>query len=374
MLAAVAAIGLAACTSQPPREPPPEVAPQPPDITAGEAIAEGREAEQQQEAVKARVQRQRQRPTSRSIAEIRSQNAAAPVPLDFRQRLDGAHDRIYTWGQSAVQATDHYFADKDKPLQAVPAAPFRVGTSLLAIDRADGVELDADATFDISLQLPNVEERLGIFITSDEIDGGTRGAGEDSQLRAGLRYRLLRHLDFDLGARLDIPPVAFASVKWTHEYRLGRWDFYPLAKLFAESHDGVGVAAGATFDRWSGRTLLRSSSHARWRPDNDRTEWSQTLIYARAGELIVPDRYGSYPRADDIGRGWGLRLLASGEDTHGASRYEAGIFYRRRTRARWLYWHAEPLVRWDKAYGWNADPGLRVGLDLLFWDLARRNP
>lgn len=85
----------------------------------------------------------------------------------------------------------------------------------------------------------------------------------------------------------------------------------------------------------------------------------------------MPDRYGSYPRADDIGRGWGIRLETSGLDTDRISRYEAGLFFRRPTRNRWLYWRAEPFVQWDRAYGWHADPGIRVGFDALFWDLAR---
>lgn len=369
-----ASLGPAGCASL--HQGPPDVAPQPPAITTAEAVAEGQAARESRETPPASTQsaqrrQQRYRPTDRSIEEIRSLNAQAAYPLDFMQRLDHAHDRIYVWGQQAVQATDHYFADKDKPLQPVPAAPFRLSSTLQTIGHTDGLHLDFTADFDIRLQLPNIEDRLGLFITSDELDGSTRAAGEDSQLRAGLRYRLLRYLDFDVGVRVDAPPVLFTSLKWTREYQLGRWDFYPVAKIFAETKQHFGYAYGTTFDRWSGRNLWRSSTYAKWRHDTDHMQWSQTFVYARAQELMVPDRYGSYPRADDIGRGWGVRLEASGEHGSEVSRYEAGVFYRRRTRARWLYWHAEPLVRWDRPYNWHADPGFRIGLDALFWDLAR---
>jgi hypothetical protein len=168
-----------------------------------------------------------------------------------------------------------------------------------------------------------------------------------------------------------VPPVAFAALKWTREFPLGRWDFYPFAKIFAETEQSVGYAAAATFDRWSARHLLRSSTYAKWRADRDRTEWSHTLVYARAHELIVPDRHGSYPRANDIGRGWGLRLLAGGDTAHSVDHYEAGIFHRRPFANRWLYWSVEPLVRWDREYAWSADPGIRIGLEMLFWDLVR---
>src|SRR5690606_11032273 len=126
------------------------------------------------------------------------------------------------------------------------------------------------------------EDRLRIFVTSVELDESPEVAGEDSNLRAGLRYQLLKYVSFDIGAKADLPPVAFMAVKWSREYHLGRWDFYPFAKLFAETDESVGYAAAATFDRWSGRRLLRSSTYAKWRNDRDETEWSQSLVFALA--------------------------------------------------------------------------------------------
>jgi hypothetical protein len=339
-------------------EEPPGVFEQPPDITAGEAAAAGLKAE-------------RDRPPALSVQEIRARSATVPPALDFPQRLDEAHDRIYSWAQGVVEATDHRFASRDEELKPTPAAPFRLGLVLESIDRSDGKEFGLDANLDIALSLPNIEERLRIFITSDDLDESPRGARDSTGLRAGLRYPLLRHLEFDVGVRLDIAPVAFTSVKWSRQVPLGRWDFYPFAKVFAETKESVGTAAGVTFDRWSGRQLFRSATYAKWRADRDRTQWSQSLVYARAQQLIVPDRYGSYLRASDIGRGWGLRLQATGEDTREVTGYEAGVFYARPATTRWLFWSVETLVRWDRKYAWSADPGIRLGINALFWELAR---
>jgi hypothetical protein len=165
--------------------------------------------------------------------------------------------------------------------------------------------------------------------------------------------------------------VAFASVKWSRQIALGDWDFYPLAKLFAETGEGVGVAAATTFDRWTGRRLLRSATFAKWRADRNQTEWTQSLIYARASELLVPDRYGSYVQANDIGHGWGVSLLASGVRTNSVAYYESGVFYTHLAWNHWLFWSVQPLVRWDRQYHWKTDPGIRVGFNALFWDLAR---
>jgi len=278
---------------------------------------------------------------------------------------------VYVWTQGAVEATDRRFASQNEELKPTPAAPFRLGLTFESIDRSDGAQLAFDVNLDIALGLPNVEDRLRVFITSDDPDESPRDARDGSALRAGLRYQLRRHLDFDLGVRLDVPPVAFTSVKWTREIPLGTWDFYPFAKLFAETREGVGTAAGATFDQWSGRRLLRSSTYAKWRADLGQTQWSQAFVYARARQLLVPERYGSYVKANDIGRGWGVRLLASGEDISAVTYYEAGVFYVRPTANNWLFWSVGPLLRWDRQYAWKADPGVRVGINALFWDLAR---
>lgn len=379
-------------------EAPPEVVEQPPEITAAEAMAAGEEAEQQVEAeaqlqgeaeavaagaasdeamlvastAPSAVRPRRSRPTDRSIDDIRSQHDGAPYALDFNQRLDAAHDELYTWMQGVVQATDHRFAAKDRELKPVPAAPFRISLTTETINRSDGLDFGLDANLDMSLSLPNIEDRLRIFVTSNELDESANDSRNNSRLRAGVRYSLLDSLDFDVGVQLDLPPVAFASVSWRREYALGGWDFYPLAKVFMETDESFGYVTAATFDRWSGRHLFRSSTYAKWRDDRDKTQWSQSFIYARAHELIVPERYGYYLKADDIGHGWGVRVLASGEDTSEVTYYETGVFYRRPVaRHKWLYWYVEPLVRWDRKYDWNTDPGIRVGIDMLFWDLAR---
>lgn len=385
------ALGISGCAATR-FEPPPEVVEQPPQITTAEAVEASGEARVQRDAgqvaaastaagttlvastAPASVRRAdvgRSRPTGRSIDEIREQYGNSPYPLDFNQRVDAAHDELYIWMQGLVQATDHRFAAKDRELKPVPAAPFRISLTTETINRSDGVDFGLDANLHMSLSLPNIEDRLRIFITSNELDEST-GSSRDSRLRAGLRYSALDSLDFDVGVQLDVPPVAFASVSWRREFKLGEWDFYPLAKVFIETDESFGYAAAATFDRWSGRHLYRSSSYAKWRDDRDKTQWTQSFVYARAHELIVPDRYGYYLKADDIGHGWGVRVLASGENTSEVTYYETGVFYRRPTaRHRWLYWYVEPIVRWDRKYQWNADPGIRIGIDMLFWDLAR---
>ena len=411
VLGVAATLSMAGCAATR-YEPPPELAPQPPDITTTEAIEKARDAELAAEleaagaveaareavaavkeetapleakpeviavptaAVSPAVQvTQRYRPTGQSVDVVRLQNAAAPQPLDFSQRLDHYHDRTYAWAQGLVEATDRRFAGETGDLKPVPAAPFRIGISVETFDRSDGIELNLRAELDIALSLPNIESRLRLFVTSDDLDESPQVGNEDTNLRAGLRYDLPREFNFDVGVRLDWPPVAFTSVKWQREFKPGNWDFYPFAKLFLETGEGLGFSSAATFDRWAGRHLFRSSTYGRWTDQQDIISWSQAFIYARVHQVLAPDRYGSYLKGSDLGRSWGVRVLAAREREddmpEGNQYYEFGLFYRRPTKNKWLLWTVEPMMRWDDRYGYSADAGIRLGLDALFWDLAR---
>lgn len=314
-------------------------------------------------------------PSARSTAEIRDEAAQRGYPLDFGQRVDRAHDWLYLRTQQWVEDTDRRFAPPDAELLPVPATPFRLGLVTETLDRPDGIKFDLDLNLDVTLKLPNIERRLRVFITSDDVAESPDAAGDRHDFRAGLRFNPWDEFDFDVGVRADLPPVAFASLRWSRFVPLARWDVYPFAKLFAETDEGPGVSAGITFDRRIGRaTILRSSSYAKWRDDRDATEWTQALLLARAEELLVPERYGRMVRSRDLARAWGLQLLATGVRDDRVDYYEASLFYKRPLRQRWLYGYVEPLVRWDQKYAWHADPGIRIGIDVLFWDLAGRRP
>ena len=311
-------------------------------------------------------------PSERSTAEIRAEAARRPYARDFGERLDGGHDWLYVRAQEFVEDTDHRFAPPDAELLAVPATPIRLGVVTETINRPDGVKFDLDLNLDVSLKLPNLERRLRIFITNDDVAEAPDRAGERRNLRAGLRFNPRSNLDFDIGVRGDLPPIAFASLRWSKFYPVGRWDIYPFAKLFAETDEGLGASSGLTFARRLGEAMIgRASGYAKWRKDTAEIEWTQVLLLAHADELLVPERYGHILRNQDFARGYGLQLLATGAQRHRVDYYEASVFYKRPLRQRWLYGYVEPLVRWDRQYDWHADPGIRFGIEALFWDLSR---
>jgi hypothetical protein len=313
-------------------------------------------------------------PTQRETRELRATGPGDAQERGFWPRLDRGHDWLYLYIQDLVERTDARFVRDDAKMLPVPAAPFRIALESDFVNRDGKLKADADLDVDIVLRLPNLEDRLRIFVTSDDVEESPQmsGGNDENKVRAGVRFNPLRYFDFDVGLRLQGLPVAFTSLRFSRVYEVAGLDVQPFAKIYLETHDGFGVAGAVTVDRWMERWLVRSSSYANWRNDLDATAWTQTLLLARADEIIRFGRYGSIVRGRDLARGVGLQLLASGDDTAHVDTYEASILFKQATRARWLYWNIGPLVRWERDLGWKAEPGIRVGFDALFWDLSDR--
>lgn len=306
--------------------------------------------------------------TAREVVETR--RSAAAEPGGAGERLDALHDSLFASVQRELDEFDRGFAKEgDTPIE-VPATAFRIGFGVEGIDRDGSVDTDFDTDFDATVRLPNLQRMLRIVVSNETLSE-TPIEDESKALRAGVRVDLVRQFDFDVGIKLDAPPVAFAALRWSRVFAPGRWDAYPFAKLFAETEEGLGASAALTLDRWSGRRLLRSVTSATWRKDLDATEWSQGLYFAHVDSVIEPERQTRRIRGRDFGKARGLLLEAGGDRTSGADFYKATLFYKRPLHSDWLYIEATPFVVWEQERDWQPDPGLRIGFDVLFWGLAR---
>lgn len=306
------------------------------------------------------------RPSRETAATLRSQSA----PQDGLERW---HDGFFLGVQDFITRLDSRFVDEDESALPVPISPFRIGLESESIRRASGsVEMRPRIDLDILLQLPNLERRVQVFVTSDTLSESPLTHRASSAVRAGVRLGALQNVDLDLGVRADVPPVAFASLRWQRVLAWDHWQVLPLAKIYVESGKGIGAAAGASFERWWDHGVFRAASYANWRLDTGDTEFTQSLTFARASEVLRQGRYSDVVGGRDFARGYGLQLLASGTHDTGAQRYEASLFLKRPTAARWLYWSVAPLVSWERNQHWHPDPGIRIGLDALFWDVSRR--
>ena len=319
------------------------------------------------------LQHEEIRPTDKAIQDLREEarKFAAKMEQNLSTRLDQWHDWLYLRTQEYITRFDQHYASPDTEPLPVPASPFRIGLESDFVHRQDGLAVTPRLDVDVLLHLPNIEHRLRIFITSDTVDESPNDLNRaSSAVSAGLRFSPLHFIDLDLGIRADVPPNAFVSARWQRRYDLAGWEVQPFTKLYLETKDGLGAAAGLTLNHWMDRWLFRSATYANWLKDHDDTTWTQTLILAHVREVIASNRFTDVAGARDLARGWGLQVQSTGTRNLGTQTYEASLFFKQPTRNRWLYWHVAPLVSWERQYGWHPDPGIRVGFDALFWGLS----
>ncbi len=286
-------------------------------------------------------------------------------------RLDRGHERLYASVQRATENLDHRYARKDRELLPVPPTPFRIGFGTAVFDRDEAVTVDSDLELDMSLQLPNIQRRARIFITTDDLtEGEPLAERTDRRLRVGARVPVRDSVNFDVGIRATVWPTAFASAKWSRSFGLHLGRVIPFAKTYIESDRGFGVATGVTIDHLEGKWLFRSTTFGDWRRDREATTWSQALVIARVNESIDDTRLASMTRLRDVARGYGMRLAVSNPDSRSSSvgLYTANLLYKGHLRGKWLYWYGGPEVRWERESGWHPDYGIRLGIDVLFRD------
>lgn len=318
-----------------------------------------------------------------TLAAIAKAEPVAPKPVDapWRQQADRWHDQVYAWVQRQLQDLDGALASEGVTPNAGDGSratdesrsPFRLELDLSVGDFASGSALSSAARFDIDLQLPQLERRLRVFLTTDDVSETLSDTAKE--WRAGLRLPAFQDADLELGIKLDTPPVAFAAVRWGRELRQGSWWIHPFAKVFIDSEQGFGASSALVIDHWDGGFLWRSSSSILGLPRDSRFLWGQSWVVAQTREVLYAGRPLPRVGSRDIVDGWGFELSLGGEGARMLER-ELALFYKQPLQSDWLFISVRPFWRSTRRLetrsGWERDIGISVGLDLLFWDFARQ--
>lgn len=311
------------------------------------------------------------RPVAEPIVELATAAPDTQADGSPGARLDRAHDRLYLKLQRFLLGLDTRFSEaSDAPL-LVPASPLRMGLDAEWLRGRDGTLSALRPDFEATLRLPNIEQRLRVFVSSSDLpESAGNTALNKNPVRAGLRFAPRLHLDVDLGVRLKLKPTAYAALRWARDYSAGNLHFYPFAKPYVESGLGLGASGGFAIEHWRGGWFQRSASYANWVRNSASTEWSQSLLLGHADAVIAEGRYDRVSSGHDLACGTALHALATGARLSGADTYEIGLIHKRPLRGGWLYGYVEPLVHWERSTGWHPDAGVRIGFDALFWGLA----
>ena len=287
------------------------------------------------------------------------------------ERLDLAHDWLYHRLQHWLERFDTHFAPPDGEPLLVPISPLRIGLDGELLHRADGTGFNARPELEASFQLPNIERRFRLFVSSTGLAESPDQPGpQGNPIRAGLRFLPQAHLNFDLGVRVRLQPTAFAALKWTPDVAIGRMQLYPLAKIYVESGLGLGASGGFSLERRTPEWIARSTSYADWLRNSASTRWAQSFVLGRARAMIRDGRYNQLGSGHDLACGALALVSVSGDRLSRTSAYEGGMLFKRPLHAGWLFGYVEPLVRWERDRAWHPDAGLRLGVDALFWGPA----
>ena len=198
--------------------------------------------------------------------------------------LDHWHDQLYLGLESLIKRTDSYYANDANAALQTPGSPFRITLQTEVLRHGDSsTSATPQVDVELHLQMPNLQRKLQLFITSDNVNESSDRLNSGlNSLRAGVRVTPLDFVDFDLGVRADVPPVAFASLRWQKKFDLAGWRLEPFSKAYVETKRGVGWANGVNLERWFDHWVVRSASYGNWQRDNHGTEWTQAFIVARA--------------------------------------------------------------------------------------------
>jgi len=290
------------------------------------------------------------------------------------EKADWLHDWTFYTMQRQIERADGWFAPEESR-ERVRHSRFRLGVYTEIAEEED-LEIKFDPDFDMDLYIPNVEKRLKLFITTVELDELPASDPTDRErgLNIGIGREFSKYADVDVGVRAKWPPQVFTKLKLKTVWKPGDWQLYPGAQFYWKSDDGFGSVYVLTVDRWIGRGLVRTTTGIRWTEESEGVEWDQSLILGYASELLEERKLGRRASARDLARGGGIRYTVMGHKvgSYILDEHRFTLFYKFAIRKLWLYGVLSPEVKFLNDRDWEAEPGIKLGFDMLFWGLGDR--
>jgi hypothetical protein len=304
----------------------------------------------------------------------------------FGEKIDWMHATFFKLAQRQVEKVDRWFKPPQGEQRIVELSRFRVGVFSEVKKKADKqLEVKPVVDFDTHIELPNMRRQIKLIITTDDpttLPGTYVTEQQDKSLRTALTGQLMTDVSTSIGVRARWKPQLFANAVWAHALKSGNWSLYPQQKFYWENEKGLGEISTVVIDHWINRWNTRLSTSVKWsKQDSDadrQTErkdagfrWSEVFIFDHANELLDETQLGRLVSGYDVANGYGIRLAAFG-GFHNIDEYQAGIFFRRPLRKKWLYLLVEPDIDWKKINNWNPERTIKFGVEILFWGRKER--
>ena len=181
------------------------------------------------------------------------------------------------------------------------------------------------------------DPRLGITTMFEDLSGG------DLSLGGGLRWR-------------DSHPVAYVSLDWRWERKVGVGLFCLNPRVFYYTDDGLGQQTVVSWTRQLGaKTYFQSRTAERTSESRDDVEFEQSLRFAwlRSGRGRGWVAQGSvFPHIRSSDWYWDDSLI--------------NLTWRDAVYRKWIYYTITPQIQFPKEDEYEPRPSLHIGLEILF--------
>lgn len=270
---------------------------------------------------------------SESTAE--STESVAPVSEEEGNSnwIDHTRNWLYDTSHGAVIWLDTSFVDEERQdVVVTPPSRFRLGLqSTVELQAGGTIDFSPVVDFDTDVDLPNLEERFKLLITTRDPVGlpGETSFEEDNALRVGASKGFFENWDASVGVKAKWVPEVFTFVQWNPRYGELKdgWTTYPNVKLFWESEDRIGASTGLVVNHWKNRWLFRQSVSGKitkeeWENDEKKAlnpdspqfgddgggvRWLAQTTFGYIPLLIDERDYGGRVGGKDVARGVGVR-------------------------------------------------------------------
>lgn len=288
------------------------------------------------------------------------------------ERLDYLHTNVQTRVSNPVRSTDEFFAKDERQRLEVPDSRIRLGIySEMVRGKSMKISLQPDAEIDV--RVPNIENRLNLFIqsaTADDLPGRTMSEMEDRGLTLGVRkYLRESSISFDAGIHTSWLPSLYGRVTWHPKYNFGQWSLRPEQRFFVDTTDKLGSLSTLYVDRWLGGSrefYAGSISSAHYTQKDEAMSWQQTFRVGRVRQMLDGQgRVSTFARRD-VASGGDIAFTVFGKDSE-VDTYRFTVGIRRPWYQEWIFWDVEPGIEWSRENDFDTAFRLTVGVDMLFW-------
>ena len=282
-------------------------------------------------------------------------------------KVDLFRNEVGQFFRHAVDRFDQFFVDEEieEELQRsyfrlIPSVTFREGGSI-----------DEDFKFRASFDLPRLEHRAQLFVSTvaddlndtllDDFDLLLRDDDEEeveNSTITGIQYNLLtnarQHMKVSAGPKFrDGGVEAFFNIRWRYKESLGDWHFRFTQNLFYDEEE-FGEESKFQFSRvLNDKSMLRLTTRALWTEISERVEFRHSLLYRHT---LTEKSAASYR----------LSMSHTTAAPRVVDNYRISLTYRQKLKYDWASLVINPFADFKNIDDYDISPGLYIGLDLLF--------